>query len=362
MPELSDLLHRSVDDVDVPRPDVHRISARGRSLRTRRRLGTAVAAAVLLGAVGGGLALTGPLGGDTRGADVTQRPDSPTAYDAWSAWSFDDKPSIGGLPVDLPGMTFHLAQTSVGVVASVFPGDDEPARQVLVRPDGSTRRLSVPDTPIVDGDINAPRVAWLESRTDTLVLHVWDVAKDEELARVDVPSPGTTPQSGEEVITTVLLDGDGAYFSTADGIPHRVAWRTGEVEDLDLLPVSVRSGVTLASDGASWKVLDTATGQVRRTLEGDELSGVSLSPDGRWLFGSRSDGTTFVEPTDGGDRVLLDEDLSSTASWSRDGAIVGQKGSAPTMLRCTTDGTCTERVIGEGEDVFVLSADYLNAG
>ncbi len=361
MPELSDLLHRSVDDVDVPRPDVHGISARGRSLRTRRRLGTAVAAAVVLGAIGGGIVVADPLGGDPRSEIATPpKEKAPATYDAWSAWTVDGRVSTGGDPVEIPGMAFHLAQTSVGVVVTVYPEGEEARYNLLVRPDGSTRRLSTPSTFTVDGDISAPRVAWLETRQDALVLHVWDVEKDEQLARVDVPSPGTTPESDDEFIPTVLLDGDAAYFQTHDASARRVDWRTGEVEELTMVPSSVRAGVMVASDGTRWEVRDAATGEVRRTVEGD-LTQVTVSPDGRWLFGTSADGTAFLEPVDGGDRVPLG-DISTTASWSRDGAVVGQKGTEPVMLRCTTDGECTEKVVGEGDEVSVLSADFLNVG
>nr|WP_278258046.1 hypothetical protein [Nocardioides convexus] len=193
MPELSDLLHRSVDDVDVPRPHVHDITAQGRALRIRRRLGGAVAAAVVLGAIGGGFVLADPLGGDPHSEIAKAPKDTGTPYDEWSAWSLDDDVTIGGRPVRLPGQTVNLAQTSVGVVAKTFPGDDDPARYVLVRPDGSTRTLSLPaSVPTVDGDIAAPRIAWVSSGRDVLVLHVWDVERDEE------PGPRRRALAGDD--------------------------------------------------------------------------------------------------------------------------------------------------------------------
>ncbi|MEV5000267.1 hypothetical protein [Nocardioides sp. LML1-1-1.1] len=362
MPELSDLLHRSVDDVDVPRPHVHDITAQGRALRTRRRLGAAVAAAVVLGAVGGGFALADSFGGDRRSEIANPTTDTPTPYDEWSAWSLDDDVTIGGRPVRLPGQTVNLAQTSAGVVAKTFPGDDDPARYVLVRPDGSTRALALPaSVPTVDGDIAAPRIAWVTSGRDVLVLHVWDVEKDEELARVDVPSPGTTPPSAGEILEPALLDGEAAYFQTHGGVSRRVLWATGEVRTLPRPVASVRSGVATGGDssGSTYVVMDAATGRVRRAVQGDVIR-LTVSPDGRWLYGSTSDGS-FVEPVDGGKRVPL-ADLSVMASWSPGGAVVGQKGTEATMMRCTTDGRCTEKVVGEGGEVSVLSADFLNAG
>lgn len=361
MPELSDLLHRSVDDVDVPRPHVHDITAQGRALRARRRLGAAVAAAVVLGAIGGGFALADSFGGDRRGEITNPTKDTPTPYDAWSAWSAaEHKVAIGDVVATVPGQVVRVLQTSAGVAVKSMVGDS--TRFTLVRPDGSTKRLSIPQgTPTIDGDLTQPRVAWVETRPNALVLHVWDVEKDEELAQVELPSPGTTGASGGELLEPALLDGDAAYFSTADQVAHRVEWRTGTVTDLPRLPMSVRSGVGTAYDGTTWVVLDAETGQVRRKVAGD-LIRVTVSPDGRWLFGRSSDGS-FVEPVDGGERVPLG-DVSVMASWSRDGAVVGQKGTVPTMLRCTTDGTCTERVVDEddGTMVSILSADFLNAG
>ncbi len=360
--QLTDLLHRTVDDVTVPHPDTGRIAARGRRLRTRRRVAAATAVAVAAAIVGvGGVVAGDVLGGDTRSSEVATPPESATPYDTWSAWSYDGVVTVGERPVEVPGQTVHLTQTSAGVVAKTFP-DEGPARFTLVRPDGSTRRLSLPaDVPTIDGDIAAPRIAWVSSGQDTLVLHVWDVAADEELARIDVPSPGTTPPSAGEILEPALLDGDTAYFQTGGGVARRVDWRTGEIETLPLLPFSVRSRVATANDGTNWVVLDAATGQVRRTIDGD-LIRVTVSPDGRWLFLGSSE-AMYVEPVAGGERRRLDE-ISITAAWSPGGAVVGQKGTTPTVLRCTTDGRCTERAVGEddGSMTSILSADFLNAG
>ncbi len=359
MPELSDLLHRCVDDVDVPRPDIHRISTQGRSLRTRRRLGAAVAAAVVLAAVGGGLALAERPGGESRGNDVADRSEAPTPYDAWAAWSIGDAVTVGTSTVRVPGQAVHLAQTSTGVVVKSLL-DDGSARFTLVRPDGEARRLGIPaDTPTVDGDLTAPRVAWVESRTGELVLHVWDVTRDAEVGRVVVPSPGSTPESGSQYIRESRLDGDAAYFTTQDETPRRVLWRSGEVADFPLMPASVRAGVAVAHQAGRWEVLDAASGQVRRRITGDPVT-VQVSADGQWLFLGGSE-SHAVEPVAGGERVRLDG-ISILATWTRDGAVVGQKGTSPAMLRCTTAGRCTERAVAAEPMDAVLVADFLNAG
>lgn len=361
MPELSDLLHRSVDDIDVPRPHLHDITAQGRALRTRRRLGAAVAAAVVLGAIGGGVVLADPLGGETRG-DIAKSPqDTPSPYDEWSAWAQQGAVTVGDKTVSFPGQVVVLAQTSAGVVAKNLR-EGAPARFVLVTPDGTSRPLSIPaDAPTVDGDMAAPRVAWVETGTGQIVLHVWDVAKDVEVGRVVVPSPGTTPESGSQYIRQAYLDGEAAYLTVQDETARRVLWATDEVTAYPLMPASVRAGVATGQDGTNWVVLDAATGEVRRKIDGDPVR-ATVSPDGHWLFLGTSE-AQYVEPVEGGRRVALDG-ISIAAAWSRDGSVVGQKGTVPTVLRCTTDGRCTERVVGkdDGSGDFVLPADFLNAG
>lgn len=368
MPELSDLLHRSVDDVDVPHPHVAGIAARGRALRTRRRVATVAAAAVVLGAIGGGVALVDPFAGKPRSNhSVTNEgkddaDELPTAYESWATWSATDhEVTVGGIPVTVPGQVVRLSQTTAGVVVKSIVG--EAGRFTLVRPDGSTRRLSIPDgTPTVDGDIAAPRVAWVSSRAGELVLHVWDVVTDSEVGQVALPSPGSTLASGGEILEPALLDGDAAYFSTADHVAHRVEWRSGKVTDLPRLPMSVRSGVGVArDDDGQWVVVDAVTGEVRRSVEGG-FSVVTVSPDGRWLFLGGTDGQ-YVEPTAGGDRVPLDR-LSISAGWSQDGALIGQDGSSPWVRRCLTSGICATQRARRGDDSVdtVLAPDFLNAG
>ncbi|WP_341351014.1 hypothetical protein [Nocardioides convexus] len=68
------------------------------------------------------------------------------------------------------------------------------------------------------------------------------------LARVDVPSPGTTPPSAGEILEPALLDGDAAYLQTHGGVSRRVVWGTGEVRTLPRPVMSVRSGVATGGD------------------------------------------------------------------------------------------------------------------
>lgn len=368
MPEqLSTLMHDSVDGIEVPRPDAVGIAGRGRALRTRRRVAATVVTAVVVGAVGlGGVVLEGSLDGAPRNEHppVTRQDDPTSTYDAWSAWSVTGEVSIGGTPVRLPGGdAYHLAQTSAGVVAQYLTASSG-AEFALVRPDGSTSPLSIPtSTPTIDGDISAPRVAWLVTRKDEVVLHVWDVTTDSELARITVPSPGTQAIDGRQVIQSVDLDGDVAYFGKQDGGARRVEWRTGRVDDLQVAPQSVRNDVATARDGDRWVVIDPATGEVRRPIDGTYLS-ATVSPDGAWLYLVAADVTKgYVVPVAGGTPVLLDG-LTAMATWSPDGHVVGQVGATPELLRCSTAGVCESRQVA-GDDASaqsVLVADFLNVG
>lgn len=352
-------------DVDVPRPDAVGIARQGRELRTRRRVGAAVLAAILVGAVGVGSVLVGnALDGSSRGAPpVTGQEDSAQTYDAWAAWSVNGEVTIGEKEVDLPGEgAYHLAQTSEGVVAQYLT--DDGTAFALVTPDGGTTPLGIPGaTPTVDGDPSAPHVAWVVTGDDEVTLHVWDVASDEELARVVVPSPGTRPIDGRQVIQPVDLDGDAAFLGTMEGEGRRVDWRTGAISNLPLLPVSVRDDVAAARDGDQWVVMDATTGTVLRRIDGDRLS-ATVSPDGDWLILVAADvNEVSVEPVAGGKRVRL-EGIGPEATWSRDGSVVGQVGATPEVLRCSTAGDCERRSVPGDPDEFVsvLVADYLNVG
>lgn len=353
MPEqLSALMHRSVDALEVPHPDAAGIAGRGRALRTRRRVATVVAGAVAVGAIGLGGVVVDRAGDDRpRGADIAHEDQgddraeteaAAAAYGAWGAHAAGERLTIGDTTVTLAAAPWFLAQTSAGVVAEIAGPDDQPAF-VLVRPGGSLSPLSIPaGTTTVDGDPTAPHVGWIELGTDEGTVHVWDVAADEELAAVRVSLPGATPIEGQQYLQTVLLDGDAAYVGTDSGSALRVSWRTGTVEEVPRAPVAVRAGTGVALDGGRWLVTDAATGRIVARLDRD-LQTASLSPDGQWVFYvDTSDQLGYVVPVGGGRRVEVAE-LGAGSTWTRDGHLIGPGGGEYTVRRCATDGTCEER-------------------
>lgn len=349
MPEqLSSLMHRSVDSLDVPSPDAHGIAGRGRALRTRRRITTVVAGAAAVAVLGvGGVVLGDALDGAPRSSDIAQQDRGDAAardrlYDEWGAHAGGDRVTIGETTVTLDAAPWFLAQTSSGVVAELAGPDDEPTF-VLVHPDGSVAPLTIPDgTTTIDGDPTAPHVGWIELGTDEGTVHVWDVAADREVAAVRLDLPGATPTLGRQYLQPVQLDGDTVYVGTATGSALRVTWSTGVVVEVPRAPVAVRAGTGVAYDGDRWYVTDAATGQVRWSL-GRELQVASLSPDGRWVFYvDTRDQRGYVVPAAEGQRVEV-PGLGADSTWTRGGRLIGPGGGEYTVRRCATDGTCEER-------------------
>ncbi|HVK27723.1 MAG TPA: hypothetical protein VM575_05245 [Nocardioides sp.] len=349
MPEqLSTLMHRSVDDVEVPPADALHIAGRGRALRTRRRVATVVAGAAAVAVLGaGGVVVGDALDGSPRGADVAQhdRGDASAAdgsYDEWGAHAGGDQVTIGGTTVTLAAAPWFLAQTSAGVVAQLT-GADDGTDFVLVRPDGTTAPLTIPaGTTTIDGDPTAPTVAWIELGTDEGTVHVWDVNADREVAAVRLDLPGATPTLGRQYLQPVQLDGPTVYVGTGTGSALRVTWATGAVVEVPRAPVAVRAGTGVAYDGDRWYVTDAATGAVRWSL-GRDVQTASLSPDGKWVFYvDTRDGLGYVVPATGGRRVEV-AGLTATSTWTREGQLIGPGTGEYTVRRCSTDGRCEER-------------------
>jgi hypothetical protein len=360
---LSDLLHDTVDPVDVPQPDAHAIVARGRSLRTRRRVGTAVAAAVVIGAVGvGGVVAGNIVDGDGRSSQVAtpgkedaQESRADAAYDDWGAWIAGDRVTIGETTLELPDVA-HLAQTSEGVVArqTQRPGG---STYTLVGPDGTLRELSIPDTVgHVEGDLNAPRVAWVESLDGALEVHVWDVVADREVGVVSQPSAGTRADDDQPYVRTAQLDGDHVYFGADDGTAFEVDWVNGGATALPYLPVTVHSGIATAMDGDAWVVYDLRRHRLVRTL-GAEYYNPKVSPDGTQVQLVHDNGVGVVQPAAGGPSVELEE-MEGPIVWTRGGRVLSTL--ADRVRVCDTSGC-------EGKPVDVsagslLPADFLNLG
>jgi hypothetical protein len=365
---LTDLLHRTVDDVPVPHPDAFAIATAGRARRTRRRVGAVAVAAAAVAVAGVGVAVVAGLDdGPARSSHVATHDSADDAYAELGAWAVGEHVVVGAATADLSPGAHHLAQTSVGVVTQQFGGSGG-APFNLVRPDGTVTPLSIPaDAVTVDGDPNEPRVAWLVPLQDEGWITVWDVSTDKEIGTVRVDLPGSTPEGGRDVIQPVWLDGDFAYVGTDQRTTHRVEWATGADQELPYSPVSVRGGVAVSmDDDGTWQVVDAASGEVIRPL-GRRLQTGLLSPDGRSVLVVRFDdeaALASIEPARGGPAVEL-PGINSLASWSRGGQVVGQPDDDPSsMRRCRVDGACTDTTIPwtYEEGPVVLPADYLMVG
>lgn len=365
--QLSDLLHRSVDDISVPHPEALDIIGRGRRLRRRRRVTTGAVAAAAIIAVGvGGVLVTDPGSDDPRGSDVAgqeraQDQDGPAqqAYDEQGAWVVDREATIGRTTTTLEAAPRYLAQTSAGIVAEIGNGQDETSF-VLVRQDGTQEPLSIPaDVRHVDGDLNAPHVAWLEPVGDALEVHVWDVEEDREVGTTRQPSQGTSAGDEDALLRVVLLDGDRAYFDAGNNIAFQVNWRTGAATAMDRLPSSVHDDIATVMDGRGSTIKDMATGDVIRRLD-DTFENPLISPDGRQVLLIDPNGAVpvvSVEPVAGGTSVQL-TDAQYVSVWTRSGNVLSAV--AGGVQICDTAGTCNVRPVADGG--LVLLADFLNLG
>ncbi|MFC7503963.1 hypothetical protein [Nocardioides sp. GCM10030258] len=364
--QLSDLLHRSVDDAPVPHPAAYDILTAGQGLRRRRRVATGLAVTVAVVAAGVGGALVVDVAGTTESRDFdiadhgkVSDAAAQQAYDTWGAWAAEGTVTIGETVVDLPGVT-NLAQTSAGVVAQT---DDQQggASFVLVRPDGSTEKLSIPaDVQHVDGDLNATRVAWLDPGAASVEVHVWDVAADREVGSISQPVQGDGPDSNGQFIAVAKLDGDHVYFGAGNDITFRVNWRAGAVAAIDHLPLSVHHDLATTQDGDGWVIRDMASDRVVRRLEGDLLN-PSLSPDGTRVLVVDIAGATPVAAieTIAGERSMDLAEVETIAVWTRAGNVLSLVEGGVQL--CASDGSCEGKSV-EAPGGFVLLADFLNVG
>ncbi|WGX96514.1 hypothetical protein [Nocardioides sp. L-11A] len=363
---LTDLLHHTVDDLPLPHPDAAAIAAAGRARRTRRRVGAVVAAAAAVAAVGaGGAVVAGLDDGPTRNSHVATQDPADDAYARLGTYSVGEHVVVGAATVELTPAPHHLAQTSAGVVTQQFGSGDGKSFS-LVRPDGTVTPLSIPAGAwSVSGDPSNPRVAWLVPLEQEGRIHVWDVARDEELTTLRVDLPGEIPAGGTSGLREIQLDGDFAYVGTDRRTAHRVDWRTGADQELPFSPVAVHDGVATSFDDGRWSLVEAATGDVIRDL-GPRIETVTLSPDGKHVLVVRTGGSgsvATVEPTTGGTPVEL-PGFTGLSSWSVGGRIVGQVDGTDTLRRCDVDGRCDDAPIPwtDQENPLALPADYLMLG
>ncbi|KRA39035.1 MULTISPECIES: hypothetical protein [unclassified Nocardioides] len=370
MPEqLTDLLHASVDDVPVPHPSAYDILGRGRSLRRRRRVATGVVAAVAVLAAGLGGALVHDLGTpDSR--DNQEIADQPTggaveAYDQSGAWVVGDQLTIGQKTVTLPQPPTYLAQTSAGVVAQLRNGPGD-STFVLVRPDGTQTTLTIPSTTFtINGDLSAPRVAWVDDGDDVLDLHVWDVEADREVGNGTIPAPGTSPANSGQFLTPAFLDGDSAYVGADDGTGHRVRWATGAVSTIEHAPFSVRNDVLAWQAKDGW-AFDDAAGNRQLGVLPREFHNPLLSPDGRFIAVARTNETEDrigFATVSGGEFTEI-PGLRIVSVWTPGGRMLSTSEDGTAVRICTTSGDCETRAVDPAglADNGILLADVLNVG
>jgi len=110
--------------------------------------------------------------------------------------------------------------------------------------------------------------------------------------------------------------------------------------------------VTIDADGTNRVMRQPLSAAEPSRVDGtDGISSPLVSPDGRWLFGTRNGVASFRFPVDGGAPIPLPEGVHGTAaaSWGRDGALwFSPEGSA---------GGIAVTTLGHGDSVTIPFAD-----
>ena len=294
---LSRLMQAEVDILDVPTPRPLEVIATGRRSRGRRRLALAAAtsgaAAVVLAVVWVALP-----GGVARTSPPTLPPTAHEAYLHQGAFAVGGQVHFGldpDLVVDTGEKVKSLYYTSVGVLIRTgdvsYLDDGGPSHYLLVRSDGSTRRLDLdlgdraPST-----DPRQPYLAYADptdsfDRWDVVIL---DVDRDVEVARVPVQGRFSW---GGWVAPPVALVGDHVYVGM-DQARVDVDWRAGSVVSEDesggsTYPEVAGHYLTFSDDhsgldSTDLTVTDVDTGETVLSRTVDSWAMVTLSPNGRY--------------------------------------------------------------------------------
>ncbi len=383
-------LHEAAEHAAVPPLDLERLSAGGRRYARRRAALAAGAAALVLGVVGGGVALGTDLGG-SEPAPV-QRDDRPAPVDPpKSPRTVAELPQ--GDPPSLPylvGTVLHTGSTSAdlagpGELMGLRYGDHTTLGLESER--GAVRITQTGDLRVLDPDASGfPAVspdgqlaAWPGGATagGTEVV-VWSVEQGEASSRFIVPERPTCCDSGFRVagVTddgTVYVSGDRAHY-VVDAPDGDVRVVGGLDASSDSIIVS-RDGLVVLSaptskggDGRA-RLGALVDGRFRTDIEhvGPDVSGSSWwSPYARGLVVSRAaggglrafevDGDMYAVP----ERVAVPSaaDVNEVAWESADAMLVQvTEGDHAWWLRCSVESGGCERAAdlgaGDGDVVTV---------
>lgn len=375
---LTQLLKDESDNLDIPAPRADAVLGRGRAVRRRHRAAGLVAAAAVLGVVGGGAVVATQnwpgAGGDGTHAtalSAAERYLQGGAYAVGSTVHFGDPANE---PVHLEEKVKALYYTSGGVVVRTgktpWTDDPGPSHYALVTPTGEVQPL--------DLDLG-DRVPATDPSDDTMIyadgsqgdweIVVLDVATGTEVKRV--PFDGSFTWGGWEA-PPVALAGDTAYVGLDDAT-LAVNLTNGEASPVEGLPKAKMPEATggryvVTDHETSMEVIDLATGDSLLTV--DLPKGHSygeLSPDGRYLKlvqeeSIDAEGNSEVQQerfevyaVDSDDHVSFDQ-APWDFGWTPDGHLLEVTRSQVTL--CDPDtGDCTTQGQSRGEGEIKIAGN-----
>jgi hypothetical protein len=276
---LTDLMHDTAQDLDIPPVPATAVLTRGRARVRRRRAGLGIGAVAALIAVGAVVQAT------------ALRPDETVVLDAASApqasdWAVAQGSTIHlgtGATATVPGQVQAMYYTSAGTLVRVgtSPHIDNPdpySSYWLVRRDGSLSDLKLKLDSVAPGtDPALPYLAYTEPGTDdshwTLVIR--DV-RNGKITR-EIPFDRQTPY-GAWPTPPVSLAGDHVYVGAGRTLLD-IAWRTGEIGATGVpshLP-AVRGGFDVSDERNA--IVAVPSGEIAYQSPDPNLY-PSLSPDG----------------------------------------------------------------------------------
>lgn len=371
---LTELLNHEADVLEIPAPPAADVLGRGRSVRRRRRLTGLVAAAAVLGVIGGGAALVlDNTDHGTKEAVATspvQRYLSGGAYAVGSTVHFGDPATTD--PVTLDARIKSLYYTASGVVVrsgnEPFTDDAGPSRYALVTPKGEVRDLGldlgdrVPDT-----DPESSTFVYADGSPDHWEVVVFDVASNKETKRI--PIDGEFTWGGWEA-PPVGLSGHTAYVGMDDAT-LAVDLDTGRTSTADSIdaptaPATAGGRASISMPSGDVDVVDLTTGDTVLHVDlPDGYSYGSLSPDGRFLKVVQEesiDENGDIRTQDAGFAVydvatgehVTFEDQAWDYGWAPDGHLLKVDRERVTLCEATT-GECSSAGAPGGKGMIKIA-------
>lgn len=344
---LTTLLHSEVDDLRLPPPPTRAVLERGRTLRRRRQVSTALTATAAAVAMGTALLLSLPGGRSNTAPEPTSPPADLAAFAVGSDLY------VGGERTALPSTVHSLHFTSAGVLVRSNPNGGSsdgsgPETLTLVTTDGRTVDLGeVPEGhgPATDPDL--PYYVLAEADGDATYAVVRDVVSGDVVERLELPDL----DPGGWSVPPLALSGRTVY-ARFGSTTIAVDTRTGATEETSADALSVRGGRFADTSGDRRVVRDARTGAtlLEVPMPAGSHGWLDLSPEGDYalrFIEELADGAEITESrvydVSAGTSVTI-QGAPWDLGWTPDGHVFRVDGDVVTTCSPVT-GRCTEEQV-----------------